>query len=422
MTKDLVSKSEHSSSTRESTSARPYRLVKHPQEPLEGVVNTPPALARVCELVAAGSGSVALDTERAGAFRYFQGAYLVQLRREDTGTFLIDPTAFPDLEPLGAAIGKAEWILHDATTDMPWLAEIGMRPKLLFDTELAAKLLNFERFGLGSLTEQVLGIMLEKEHSAADWSTRPLPQSWLEYAALDVEFLVDLRQALWLQLGEAGKDDWAEQEFEHLLYFEPPAPKPDPWRHVPGSGKVYSPRNLAALRELWQTREKICAAENLAPTKVLSNPALIALAVALPRGKRYMNSIEAFRNDRVGRERADTWYAALSRSYKLPVHELPSKRAPRVRGAVPDARNFAHNHPQEAERWHRLRDVVIQIAAELNVHSEVMLDSRTTRRLAWVLPDNAPEPQVLEVLQASEARPWQIEHLLDGLVKALRSE
>lgn len=417
MTKDSVSIEPD-----EEAPARRYRLVKHPREPLEDVVDTRPALSRVCELIAAGSGPVALDTERAGSFRYSQGAYLVQLRREDAGTFLIDPTAFPDLAPLDAAIGNAEWILHDATTDMPCLAEIGMRPKLLFDTELAAKLLNFEHSGLAAVTEQVLGITLAKEYSAADWSTRPLPYDWLEYAALDVEFLIELRRTLWLQLGEQDKDDWAEQEFEHLLYFEPPAPKPDPWRHVPGSGKVHSPRNLAALRELWETRERIAATENIAPTKVLSNPALIALAVTLPRGKRYMNSIEAFRNDRVGRERADAWFAALSRSYKLSSHEWPSRRAPRIRGAVPEARNFAHNHPQEAERWHRLREVVLDVAEQLNVHGEVMLEPRTTRRLAWVLPDNATESQVLEVLQASQARPWQIERLLGRLVQALRSD
>lgn len=398
------------------------RLVNKTSEPIPPVIDTSAALQDACMQISLGHGPVALDSERAGSFRYFQGAYLVQLRRAGAGTFLFDPQGFEDLASLNEAIGKAEWILHDATQDMPCLAEIGMRPSLLFDTELAAKLLNFERFGLAAVTEQVLGITLAKEYSAVDWSTRPLPQDWLNYAALDVEFLVELREKLWLLLGEQNKDDWAEQEFEHLLYFEPPAPKPDPWRHVPGSGRVHSPRNLAALRELWEAREDIAATENLAPTKVLSNPALIALAVCLPKGRRFMNSIEEYRHDRVGRERADVWYAALSRAYKLAAHDLPPRRAPRRRGMVPDSRNFTHNHPQEAERWHRLRDVVISRAADLDVHVEVMLEPCTVRRLAWVLPDNAAESQVLEVLHASEARPWQIENLLTGLVKALRSD
>lgn len=407
-----------------STTSKPQspRLVARTREPLAPIVDTPAALQHVCELVAAATGPVALDTERAGSFRYSQGAYLVQLRRDGVGTVLIDPVAFPDLKPLNRAIGKAEWILHDATQDLPCLSELGMRPQLLFDTELAAKLLNFEGFGLAAVMEQVLDITLAKEHSAADWSTRPLPSDWQTYAALDVDYLIELRNELWLQLQDEDKDDWAEQEFDFLLDFQPPAPKPDPWRHVPGSGKVHAPRNLAALRELWYSRDELAQDEDLAPTKVLTNAAMIALAAGLPKGKRYMGALEDFRHDRVGRKRADRWFAALRRSYQLSTKELPPRRAPRIPGEVPDSRTFTHNHPLEADRWRRLREAVAGVATQLDVNYEAMLEPKTIRRLAWVLPDDAPESQVLEVLQASQARPWQIENTLDSLVKALKSE
>lgn len=407
-----------------STTSKPQspRLVTRTREPLAPIVDTPATLQHVCELVAAATGPVALDTERAGSFRYSQGAYLVQLRREGVGTVLIDPVAFPDLKPLNRAIGKAEWILHDATQDLPCLSELGMRPQLLFDTELAAKLLNFEGFGLAAVMEQVLDITLAKEHSAADWSTRPLPSDWQTYAALDVDYLIELRNELWLRLQNEDKDDWAEQEFDFLLDFQPPAPKPDPWRHVPGSGKVHAPRNLAALRELWYSRDELAQQEDLAPTKVLTNAAMIALAAGLPKGKRYMGAMEDFRHDRAGRKRADRWFAALRRSYQLSAKELPPRRAPRVPGEVPDSRTFTHNHPLEADRWRRLRETVAGVATQLDVNYEAMLEPKTIRRLAWVLPDDAPESQVLEVLQASQARPWQIENTLDSLVKALKSE
>lgn len=410
------------SSTISKTPAHRPRLVTRTREALTPIVDTPAALEHVCELVAAATGPVALDTERAGSFRYSQGAYLVQLRREGAGTFLIDPVAFPDLEPLNRAIGKAEWVLHDATQDLPWLAELKMRPQLLFDTELAAKLLNFEGFGLATVMEQLLGITLAKEHSAVDWSTRPLPLDWQTYAALDVDYLIDLRNQLWLKLQDADKDDWAEQEFDFLLDFQPPPPKPDPWRHVPGSGKVHAPRNLAALRELWYSRDDLAQREDLAPTKVLTNAAMIALAVALPKGKRYMGALEEFRGDTAGRKRADRWYAALRKSYQLSAKELPARRAPRIPGTVPDSRTFTHNHPLEADRWRRLREAVAGVATQLDVNYEAMLEPKTIRRLAWVLPDDASESQVLEVLQASQARPWQIESTLDVLVQALKFE
>lgn len=405
----------------DSAASKP-RLIKKTREPLGDVVDTEEKLLQVCKLISATKGSVALDTERAGSFRYCQGAYLVQIRREGCGTFLIDPQAFKNLSALDSAIGKNEWILHDAAQDMPCLAEIGMTPSLLFDTELAAKLLNIKRFGLSAVTEYALGITLAKEYSAVNWSIRPLPADWLNYAALDVEFLIELRQVLWSELENQHKNEWAIQEFNHLLHYKAPPPKPDPWRHVPGSGKVNNPRSLAALRELWETREKIAANENLAPAKVLSNPALIALAVCLPKGRRYLNSIQEFRHDYLGRRRADNWCAALSRARKIPAQDLPPRCAPRRHDLAPDARISARNHPQEACRWHRLRTVISQVAQKLDVFSETMLEPRTVRRLAWVLPDNARESQVLEVLQTSEARPWQIEHLLEPLVKALQTK
>src|SRR4030095_12945005 len=119
--------------------------------------------------------------------------------------------------PLATALAEGEWVLHAASQDLACLAELGMKPRRLFDTELAARLAGFERVGLAALTEQLLGFTLEKHHSAADWSTRPLPQAWLSYAALDVELLVELRDALAAELIAQGKDEWAAEEFAALV-------------------------------------------------------------------------------------------------------------------------------------------------------------------------------------------------------------
>ena len=153
-----------------------------------------------------GTGPVAVDAERASGYRYSQRAYLVQLRREGAGTVLVDPIEQSDLSAIGAALGDAEWILHAANQDLPCLAEIGLRPPHLFDTELAGRLLGDERVALGTMVERHLGVRLEKGHSAADWSTRPLPHDWLVYAALDVELLVALRAALATELARRGQD------------------------------------------------------------------------------------------------------------------------------------------------------------------------------------------------------------------------
>src|SRR5579863_1866182 len=171
-----------------------------PKDGLPPLISTDEALAEATDRLRAGTGPVAVDAERASGFRYGHRAFLVQFRRRGAGTVLIDPIACPDLSAIDAILADAEAVLHAASQDLPCLADLGYRPRRLFDTELAGRLLGYPRVGLGPLVETVLGLALEKGHAAADWSTRPLPEDWLRYAALDVEVLVDLRDALAAQL------------------------------------------------------------------------------------------------------------------------------------------------------------------------------------------------------------------------------
>jgi len=211
---------------------------------------------------------VAVDAERASGYRYTQKAYLVQLRRAGAGTVLIDPMPLDDLRTLDAALAETEWVLHAASQDLACLAEVGMKPRRLFDTELAARLAGFERVGLAALTEQLLGFSLEKHHSAADWSTRPLPESWLTYAALDVELLTDLRDLLAAELDKQGKSAWAAEEFAALVASadRPPRSRPDPWRRTSGMHRITDRRALAVIQELWQTRDAIARRRDGSPS------------------------------------------------------------------------------------------------------------------------------------------------------------
>src|SRR6478736_8235683 len=179
---------------------------------LPDVVDTDEGLLEACAALAAATGPVAIDAERASGYRYSNRAYLIQLRREGASTWLVDPIGMTTLAPLQEALEGTEWILHAATQDLPCLREVGLTPTSLFDTELAGRLLGYPRVGLATLVETVLGQRMRKEHSAVDWSKRPLPAPWLDYAALDVEVLVELWEALSAQLVEAGKDEWARQE------------------------------------------------------------------------------------------------------------------------------------------------------------------------------------------------------------------
>ncbi|HEX2810895.1 MAG TPA: ribonuclease D, partial [Kineosporiaceae bacterium] len=230
---------------------RPVARLDTPRDGVPPVVTDGEGLARTIRSLLAGHGPVAVDAERASGHRYGQRAFLVQLRREGSGTALVDPAALPDLSPLGAALQDAEWVLHAASQDLPCLAEVGMRPITIFDTELGSRLAGFSRVGLAAVVEQLLGLALAKEHSAVDWSTRPLPEPWLRYAALDVEVLVDLREALAEELERQGKLEWARQEFAAVAAAPPPPPRQDPWRRTSGLHRVRTRRQLAIVRELW---------------------------------------------------------------------------------------------------------------------------------------------------------------------------
>ena len=190
----------------------------------------------------------------------------MQIRREGAGSALIDPIPFEDLVAVQDALGDAEWILHAATQDLPCLTEIGLRPiGELFDTELAGRLLGYPRVGLATLVETIVGRRMRKEHSAVDWSARPLPEPWLEYAALDVEVLLELREALMAELEATGKTEWARQEFDHLVNAAPTGPRQDPWRRTSGMHRARGRRSLAAVRELWQTRDAIASQRDVTP-------------------------------------------------------------------------------------------------------------------------------------------------------------
>jgi ribonuclease D len=265
-----------------------------PREGIPPVIADEESLAEVIAAFAAGSGPVAVDAERASGYRYGQRAYLVQLRREGAGSALIDPVACPDLSGLGEALSGVEWVLHAATQDLPCLREIGMLPTQLFDTELAGRLAGFPRVGLGAMVENVLGFVLEKGHSAVDWSTRPLPEPWLRYAALDVELLVDLRDALEKDLDRQGKLEWARQEFDAIASAPPAEPRKDPWRRTSGMHKVRRRRQLAVVRELWQTRDRMAQRRDVSPGKVLGDAAIVEAALALPANVHALAALTGF--------------------------------------------------------------------------------------------------------------------------------
>lgn len=382
-------------------------------EPAEGV---PPVITRESELmdcaraIADGVGPVAIDAERASGYRYGQDAYLVQIRREGSGTWLVDPVSLPDLDPVDRAIGTGEWILHAATQDLACLRDVGLTPRQIFDTELGARLLGMPRVGLAAVVEHYLGITLAKEHSAVDWSTRPLPEPWLRYAALDVEVLTEVRNLMGADLAMQGKSEWARQEFEALLTWRP-AVREDPWRRTSGLHKIRQPRVLAAVRELWWERDRIARDRDTSPGRVIPDASLVEIALAAPR-----SPDDLPRGHRAIQRSQRAWLAAVDRARGLPDDELPPASV--KSDGPPPQRSWANRDPVAAERLTTTREELRRFAEEHTIPIENVCSPDPLRRVVWTPPEEYSAEAFADALAARGVRQWQREIVAPMLADA----
>jgi ribonuclease D len=394
--------------------------------PVDGVPTLsvyPSEIADAAELLASGTGPFAIDAERASGFRYSNRAYLVQIRRAGAGSVLIDPVnhggdPVATMAPVAAVLAQDEWILHAADQDLPCLAELGMVPHRLYDTELAGRLAGFDRVNLAAMVQRLLGLQLTKGHGAADWSKRPMPAEWLNYAALDVEVLLELRAAVAAVLAEQGKAEWAEQEFEFLRTFVAPPTRRDRWRRTSGIHKVRNPRTLAAVRELWTTRDQIAQRRDIAPGRILPDAAIVNAATADPDTPQKLTALPVFGGSRQRRS-AQVWLEALARART--TDDLPTASEPQT--GPPPASRWARRKPEAADRLEAARTGLTELSQRVSVPTANLLTPDTVRRLCWdwQSPEDPTDTAaaVEAFLTEAGARQWQRELTVPVLTVAL---
>lgn len=385
-----------------------------PRDGMVPVIDRIQPLLAWCEAAAtAPEEPVAVDAERASSFRYSSRAYLIQLRTEAAGTALIDPLAFTMPSTLPALLAEREWVLHAAVQDLPSLAELGLHPGRLFDTELAARLLGMPKVGLGAVVEETLGLSLAKEHSAADWSKRPLPAAWLVYAALDVEVLVQVRDELERRLREAGKHEWALAEFEHERTREVGPTRSADWRGLHGIGSLRSARQLAAARAMWTARDEIAAREDLSPHRVIRDREIVAAAKEAPRGR------DAFDKALPAKmRRKDSWWKAARSGLDLPAAHLPERAEASY---PPPHKLWAKKYPEAWERYKAVREAVAAHAETLDLPTENLIQPALLRTWVWEHEQAGTVAEVRTELAALGARGWQAELVAPVLTATLHT-
>ncbi len=400
----------------------------HPVDGVPDLSISADEIKAAATLLAGGHGPFAVDAERASGFRYSNRAYLIQIRRAGAGTVLIDPVShgrdpLTVLRPVADVMTSDEWILHAADQDLPCLAEVGMQPPALYDTELAGRLAGFDRVNLAAMTQRLLGVGLAKGHGAADWSRRPLPAAWLNYAALDVEVLIELRDAVAAVLQEQDKTDWAAEEFDYLRRSagqSPPMTRRDRWRRTSGIHKVRNQRGLAAVRELWTVRDEIAQRRDIAPGRILPDSAIIDAAAADPKTLDDLVALPIFGGKRQRRS-ASTWLAALKAARENPG-SADDAEAPN--GPPPPAR-WARRRPEAAARLDAARAALRELSERVAVPPENLVTPEVVRRLCWDWEAHAGGDDVAatidEFLAAGQARNWQRELAVPVLAEALKS-
>ena len=375
-------------------------------------VSSPEELVPVIQSLNESQGAVAIDAERASGFKYSQRAYLIQLKAKDGPIFLIDPTSNPDIATsiqfaeLKKVLGDREWILHAATQDLPCLAELGLQPGAIFDTELASRLAGQARVGLGSLTENLLGYRLAKEHSAADWSTRPLPKEWLNYAALDVDVLHELAQAVLNLLIEQNKSEWAKEEFESLLGFKPKVQRVDKWRGITGLHKVQDRMSLEIARCLWVARESLAQKMDIAAGRLIPDSSILAAAMEKPKSRPELAAMKSF-SGRASRSYLDHWWEAVSSA--LRANELPAIK-PEKTDALPNHRNWINKFPDADRRLKFAKEKLGALCEELNLPLENLLTPEYLRQICFTPPQPISVQSIANRLLELGARKWQVKN------------
>jgi ribonuclease D len=384
-----------------------------PAQGLPDVVNTEELFEEALTSLAQGAGPFALDAERASGYKFSARAYLIQIARDGGGLHLIDPIPFGPghrlFSELNNLFATDEVILHASTQDLPCLRELGIHPVKLFDTELGGRLAGLPRVGLGPLLESLLGVSLAKEHSAVDWSTRPLPTDWLNYAALDVELLVELRDEVDALLEAAGKSHWAEQEFAAILNTPPPQPRVDPWRRTSGMHHIKKRRQLAVVKSLWESRISLAAELDIAPGRLLSDAAISAIALSIGNDTKIESKKDLEKILRpIGLrprwlEHHMRWISCIATAQNLAEEELPP-----VRGdsdALPPVKVWREKYPLRYAALTHAKENLLLRSQELALPLENLISPEYVRRICW----SNPAGSVDAALSTLGARRWQIE-------------
>ncbi len=345
-----------------------------------------------------------LDTEFIGEGRYRPTLCLVQVATDDA-LYALDPLALGSLAEFWEIVASGEQtvVVHagQAESRLCYLA-IGKPPGRLFDVQVAAGLVGLPYpLSYGVLVSEVLGEEVGQSATMTDWSKRPLSTPQLRYAFEDVRYLLRLHDVLCGRLRELGRERWAEEEFRRVAHRADEeldaGARGEPWRRLKGT-RTLGPRQLAALKALYEWREEEAFRTNRSAKSICANHVLVELARQLPQNEQQVRAVRG-----VPRRYVDELYRVLKAAYALPPDALPEV--------------IESDPPQVQLLVQFLQACLHTLAARMQLAPGLVAsqpDIRRWLRRRLVLP-SAETPSILE-------EGWRAEVILPVLEKCLRGE
>ena len=257
-------------------------------------ITTTADLATFCDRIADAS-FIAVDTEFMRETTYWPKLCLVQVAAPNIAAN-IDPLAEGlDLAPLLKVLADPRVIkvFHAARQDVEIFNNLGVIPKPLFDTQIAAMAAGFgEQIAYDALVRQMLKIDLDKSSRFTDWARRPLSEAQLSYALADVTHLAALYPQLRDRLAQAGRLDWVTEEMAQIT--DPALYDLDPenaWKRL--KPRKVAPKYLAVLRGVAAWRERTAQTRDQPRGRILKDDAIDEIANQAPLTADDLNRLRA---------------------------------------------------------------------------------------------------------------------------------
>lgn len=222
---------------------------------------------------------LALDLEfDQNRFSYGFNLCLIQVTDGSGVCFIIDPFNIKNLEPIFELFENPSFtkIIHHSNNDILLLKKIGCNIRTVMDTDVAAKVLNYERSSLATVLKEEFDIEIDKSQQSSNWNKRPLTEEQLYYAAIDVIYLHQVKEKLVQEVKAVGRMRWLEEENQLLENIEYSEAK-NPHLKLRNAFKLNYYQQYI-LKDLFAFREEMAKKFNKPASFIIPNDALIELA------------------------------------------------------------------------------------------------------------------------------------------------